>query len=89
MVDQPDADRDRDDAYAVKYYAGRTDITAKVVAGSYRTASLAAGAAVLITLKATTKTTAAAGSTVTRLVTITSVGSGSKKDAVKFVAKRS
>ena len=76
-------------AYTVKYYAGSTDITAKVVAGTYKTASLAKAATVLITAKVTIKTTAAAGSKVTRLATITSAASSSKKDAVKLVAKRS
>ena len=76
-------------AYTVKYYAGTKDITAKVVAGTYRTASLAKGAATLITVKVTIRTSAKAGSRVTRLVTITSVASSSKKDVVKFVAKRS
>jgi hypothetical protein len=75
--------------YTVKYYAGTKDITAKVVAGTYRTASLAVGVAVLITAKVTIKTSAAKGSKVTRLVTITSAGDSSKKDAVKFVARRS
>jgi hypothetical protein len=74
--------------YTVKYYAGTKDITAKVVAGTYKTASLAAGAAVLITVKVTIKTTAAKGSKVTRLVTITSVGSGTQRDAVKLIGKR-
>ena len=73
----------------MKYYAGTTDITAKVTAGTYRTASLAKGAAALITAKVTINKTAAPGSKVTRLVTITSVGSSTEKDAVKFIAKRS
>lgn len=76
-------------AYTVKYFSGSTDITAKVVAGTYRTPSLAPGAASLVTAKVTVKTTAPAGSKVTRLVTITSAGSSTKKDAVKLIAKRS
>jgi hypothetical protein len=75
--------------FTVKYYAGTKDITAKVVAGTYRTASLAPGAAVLITAKVTVKTSAAKGSKVTRLVTITSIASTTQKDAVKFIARRS
>ena len=76
-------------AYTVKYYAGSKDVTAKVVAGTYTTASLAKAASVLITAKVTIKTAAKAGSKVTRLLTITSVGSSARKDAVKFIAKRS
>jgi arabinogalactan oligomer/maltooligosaccharide transport system substrate-binding protein len=76
-------------AYTVKYFSGSTDITAKVVAGTYRTPSLAPGAASLVTAKVTVKMTAPAGSKVTRLVTITSAGSSTKKDAVKLIAKRS
>jgi len=34
------------------------------------------------------KATAATGSSVTRLVTLSSVGDGTKKDAVKFIGKR-
>jgi len=75
-------------AYTVKYYAGHTDITAKVVAGTYKSASLTAGGTVLITATVTLNKKTAAGSKVTRLVTITSVGSSSKKDAVTFIAKR-
>jgi hypothetical protein len=74
--------------YTVKYVCGTKDITASVVAGTYRTASLAAGATVIVTAKVTVRSTAAKGSSVTRLVTITSVGSRTAKDAVKFVAKR-
>ena len=73
----------------VKYFYGTKDITAKVVAGTYRTTRLAAGAQYTITPKVTVKSTAKAGSKVTRLVTITSVAASSKKDAVKFIAKRS
>jgi len=76
-------------AYTVKYYAGNSDITAKVVAGTYKTASLAAGTAVLITAKVTVKSSATADSRVSRLVTITSVHSSAKVDAVKFITKRS
>ena len=75
--------------YTLKYLHGSTDITARVVAGTFRTSSLAPGAAYAITVKVTVKSTATAGSKVTRLVTITSVGSTSKKDVVSFIAKRS
>lgn len=75
--------------YTVKYFQGTTDITSAVVAGTYRTPSLAPGATYLITAKVTVKPTAAAGSQVTRLVTLRSVGNPVRKDAVKFVGKRS
>ena len=75
--------------FTVKYFKGATDITAAVVAGSYSTASLAPGATLTITVKVTVKSTAAVGNSVTRLVTITSVGDSTKQDAVKLVGKRS
>jgi hypothetical protein len=76
-------------AYTVKYFRGTTNITAEVVAGTYETSPLAPGATYVITAKVTIKSTAAAGSKVTRLVTLTSVATGAKHDAVRFVAKRS
>lgn len=75
--------------YTIKYYRGNTDITAKISAGTYVTTSLAPGGSTLITAKVKVKLTAAAGSSVTRLVTIASTSSASKKDAVKFTVKRS
>ena len=75
-------------AYHVKYLSGTTDITAAVVAGTYRTPWLAAIAEYLITAQVTVLSTAALGSSVTRLVTVTSVSDSTKKDAVKFIGKR-
>jgi CSLREA domain-containing protein len=75
--------------YTIKYFHGTTDITAAVVAGTFQTPSLGATGKYLIKAKVTIGSTAATGSSVTRLVTITSVGDGSKQDAVKFIAKRS
>jgi hypothetical protein len=74
--------------YTVKYYRGTTDITTKVVAGTYKTSTLAKGAAFLITAKVTVKWSATKGSSVTRLVTVTSVASTAQRDAVKLVGKR-
>ena len=74
--------------YAVKYFRGTTDITAAVVAGTYETPLLAPTATYLVTAKVTVKSTAAVGSKVTRLVTLTSVGNSAKKDAVKFIGER-
>jgi hypothetical protein len=73
----------------IKYFRGTTDITAAVVAGTYSTPVLASGAALLITAKVKVTSTAAAGSSVTRLVTITSAADGTKRDAVKFICSRS
>jgi len=75
--------------YTIKYFHGTTDITAAVVAGTYTTPALAAGGTFLITAKVKVTSTAAVGSSVTRLITLTSGADGSKKDAVKFVVKRS
>jgi hypothetical protein len=74
--------------YTVKYYRGTTDITTKVVAGTYLTSSLAPGGTFVITAKVTVKSTATLGSKVTRLVTLTSFASATSKDAVTFVGKR-
>ena len=74
--------------YNVKYFRNTTDITAAVVAGTYQTPSLAPGAAFLITAKVIVKAGATVGSNVTRLVKATSVADITKKDTVKFVAKR-
>jgi hypothetical protein len=76
-------------AYTVKYLRGTTNITKAVVAGAYKTRSLAPAATYLITARVTVRSTAAAGSKVTRLVTITSVGNSARKDAVRFIGKRS
>jgi hypothetical protein len=75
--------------FTVAYFKGATDITSQVVAGTYTTSPLAPGASLAFTAKVTVKPSAAASSSVSRLLTITSVGDGTKKDAVKFVGKRS
>ena len=66
---------------AVKYFRGTANVTSAVVAGTYRTPSLAPGATYLITAKV------ADGGNITRLVTITSVADPTKKDAIKFGLK--
>jgi len=75
-------------AYTVKYFRGTSDITVAVVAGTYRTPSLAPGANYLITARVIVESTAKAGSSVTRLVTITSGADVPTKDSIKFIAKR-
>jgi hypothetical protein len=74
--------------YSVRFFHGTTDITAAVVAGSYQTSSVGATKTYLVVAKVTIGSSAAVGSNVTRLVTITSIGNSTKKDAVKFIAKR-
>lgn len=65
--------------WKVAYYRGTTNITSAVVAGTFRTASLAPGATYLIVAKITK-----GSGTMTRLVTIRSVAAPTKIDAVKF-----
>jgi len=62
--------------------------TAAVTAGTYETWSLAPGATYLITAIVNISASAPKGSNIARLVTISSVGDGTKQDTVKFVAKR-
>jgi hypothetical protein len=62
-----------------KYFNGSTNITSQVKAGTYQTASLAAGAKTTITVRLNWGGPA--------LVTITSVADPTKKDAVKVVLK--
>ena len=75
-------------AYTVRYFRGTTEITSAVVAGTYRTPSLAPAATYLITATVTVTSTATAGSSVTRLVTITSGADVPTKDTIKFIGKR-
>lgn len=70
------------------YFSGSTDVTAAVVAGTYETASLAPGAKVLITAKVSVKSAAARHSSLSRRVTLTSLGDNAKQDTVKLIAKR-
>lgn len=74
--------------YRVRYFHGTTDITAAVVAGTYTTPVLAPGDKYLITARVKVKSSATAGSSITRVVTITSVGDARQQDAVRFTGKR-
>ena len=76
------------DLYRVTYFKGTTNITAAVVAGTYTTPSLAPGAKYLITARVKAMANAPAGSSVTRLVTITSLGDGTRQDALMFTVLR-
>ena len=75
--------------YSVSYFRNSTNITAAVVAGTYATPTLANGSTFVITAKVKVNSTATVGSNVTRLITLTSVGDATRKDAVKLIAKRS
>jgi len=75
--------------YGVTYFRNSTNITAAVVAGTYSTPTLANGSTFLITAKVRVNNTAALGSSVTRLITLTSAADATRKDAVKLIAKRS
>ena len=74
--------------YNVRYFSGTTEITSAVVAGTYQTSSLAPGAKKLITARVKVKSTATVGSSVSRLVTISSDAAPSIVDAVRFIGKR-
>jgi len=74
--------------YTIRYLKGSTDITTAVVAGTWRTASLATGATTLLTIRITVGSGAAANSTVTRKLTVGTT-SGSTVDVVKVTGKRS
>lgn len=71
-------------AWVVKYSRGTTNITSAVVAGTYRTPSLAPGATYLIRARITLPQSSNLSFSVARLVTIRSVGDPTKLDAVKF-----
>jgi hypothetical protein len=71
-------------AWTVTYSRGTTNITSAVVAGTYRTPSLAPGATYLIHARITLRESSNLSGNVARLVTIRSVGDPTKIDAVKF-----
>ena len=66
------------DSWKVTYKHGSTNVTSQVVNGTFQTGRLAHGATDTVTMKAAYL----GGADLSRLVTITSVGSGAK-DAVK------
>jgi hypothetical protein len=74
--------------YRIKYYRGSNDITTKVVAGTYVTPSIAPGGTLAIVIDVIVKKGATNGSSVSRLVTITSVEDNTKVDAVGFAGAR-
>ena len=72
--------------YKVRYYRNSTEITSQVVAGTFTTPQLKPGYRYVI--EAWVKVTDSAGPSVSRLVTIKSVGDTSKVDAVMFRVNR-
>lgn len=68
--------------YAITYFSGATDITSAVTGGS-STPSLNPGASFTFTMKVKVRNSAAAGSSVTPAVKVTSVGDTTRKDVVK------
>src|SRR5262249_55431488 len=72
---------------AITYLAGATNVTAQVVAGTYAISNLAPGGSKTLTMKVKVASGAKVGSSRSFLVTATSSGGGSPKDAVKAVVK--
>ena len=65
------------------YMDGATNVTTQVLAGAYPTGPLAPGATKDLVLKVKASTKAKHGASLACLITATSVGDGTKKDAVK------
>ena len=76
-------------AFTATYFIGAVDVTARVVAGTYAINNLAAGASRTLTLKVKVGSGAVVGSSKSFLVTTTSTGRGTPKDAVKATVKAS
>lgn len=74
--------------YKIRYFRGTTEITNAVVAGSYQTPVLGPGRSITIEAWVKVRSTAAVGSKVSRLVTITSLEEPTEVDAVKFAVER-
>jgi len=68
--------------WTITYFKGTTNITSAVVGGTYQTSLLSAGSQVVLTAKLSGADTATFKGS--RLVTVTSVGDSTKKDAVRF-----
>lgn len=76
--------------YEVRYFRGRShqELTAEVEAGTFVTPVLAQGQAFALRLRVVTRVDAAPGSLFTRLLTFSSVGDGSVRDAVRLTVRR-
>ena len=75
--------------FRVRYYAGSTEITNQVVAGTYTVNNLAPGPVRTIQMRVTVKSTAGAGATISRPVSVSSVATPTVRDVVKAVVRRS
>jgi uncharacterized membrane protein len=73
--------------FAISYIHEGTNVTSQVVAGTFTTGSLAVGADDVISLKMRPKNSVTSGKKKACLVTVTSDGDPSKKDAVKATAR--
>ena len=75
-------------AFAVRYFDGSTDVTNRVVAGTFRSLELAPGAAASLRVVVTVAANARAGAVTSRLVTAASVAEPSTVDGVRFTVRR-
>ncbi len=74
--------------YVIRYFVGTADVTTAVTSGSFQTAPLGPGAIYVLKAKVKTKSSAAKGSSINRLITITSAADSDRIDAVQFVVSR-
>jgi hypothetical protein len=74
--------------YAVRYFAGPTEVTGAVAAGTFLTPVLTPGKAYVLTAQITPKPSASKGSQVKHTVSVTSKSDGVTKDVVGFAVKR-
>ena len=74
--------------YSVRYLRGATDITAAVVAGTWKTPQLAPGAATLVTVRVSVTSQSLAGSKVVRTLTVGAPGAPAT-DVAKVTGARS
>jgi len=74
--------------FGVQYFEGPTNVTARVVAGTYRTPLLAPGGARNLRVVVTVGARAPAGASVTRLVTARSANDQAVVDGVKVTVRR-
>ncbi len=73
--------------FTVKYFKGKTNVTTNVAAGTYKTATLAAGARQVLRLKIAVSSTVTAGKLDTCAVTASSGASPTRQDVVKAKVK--
>lgn len=75
--------------HTVRYFEGSTDVTGRVVAGTYRTPPLAPGAARTLRVTVTVTRRAAVGAQLNRRVTVRSTSDTEQVDAVVVSIRRS